>query len=72
MTTTAAEVAAPLSSEYGTYTTVKARFWPFLSGKTPQTLLSGSNLARKRRKKWSVVKRGSLNEVVESTFGEEA
>jgi len=25
-------VASPLSNEYGTYKTVKARFWPWLSG----------------------------------------
>ena len=25
----------PLSSEYGTYKTVNARFWPWLSGKSP-------------------------------------
>ena len=25
---------SPLSSKYGTYTTVKARFWPWLSGKS--------------------------------------
>ena len=29
---------APLSSQYGTHKTVEARFWPWLSGKSPQTL----------------------------------
>jgi len=27
--------SVPLSSEFGTYTTVKTRFWPWLSGKSP-------------------------------------
>jgi len=27
-----------LSSEHGTYKTVKAIFWPWLSGKSPETL----------------------------------
>jgi hypothetical protein len=39
-----------LSSEYGTYETVKARFWPWLSGETPQTLLSGSLFACRIRR----------------------
>ena len=38
----------PLSIEFGTYKTVKARFWSWLSGKSPQTLLSCSLSARKR------------------------
>jgi hypothetical protein len=28
-------VGAPLSSEPGIYKTVEARFWPWLSGKSP-------------------------------------
>jgi len=32
----------PLSIEYGTYKTVKARFWPWLVGKSPDNLLSCS------------------------------
>jgi len=28
-------IQGPLSNEYGTYTTVKARLWPWLSGKSP-------------------------------------
>jgi len=28
----------PLSSEYGTFITLKARFWPWLSGKGPENL----------------------------------
>ena len=31
---------APLSSKYGTEKTVMARFWPWLSGKSPQVVLS--------------------------------
>ena len=29
----------PLPSEYGTHKTVNARFWPWLSGKSPSNLL---------------------------------
>jgi len=29
------DAAHPLSSEYGTYKTIKTRFWPWLSGKRP-------------------------------------
>ena len=39
---------APLSSEHGTYTTVKARYRPCLSGKIPQKLFSFSLWARER------------------------
>jgi len=38
----------PLSSEYDTYKRVKARLWPWLSGKSAQTLLSCSLFARQR------------------------
>jgi len=38
----------PLSSESGTYKTVKTRFWPWLSGQSPLNLLSCSLLARHR------------------------
>ena len=31
---TGQRVYQPLSSDYGTYTTVKARFWPWLSGES--------------------------------------
>jgi len=31
-------VCLPMSSEYGTYQTVKASFWPWLSGKRPLNL----------------------------------
>ena len=40
--------AVPVSSEYGTYKTVKARFWSWLAGKSPQNVLSCSLFARKR------------------------
>ena len=29
----------PMSSEYGTHTTIKARLWPWLAGKRPWNLL---------------------------------
>ena len=35
---TGQRVYQPLLSEYGTYKTVKARFWPWLSGERTQTL----------------------------------
>ena len=38
----------PLSSEYGTYKTAKARFWPWLSGTSPQKHVSYSLYTRKR------------------------
>jgi len=40
--------ALPLSSVHGTYTPVKARFWPCLSGKSPYSTLSCSGFAGKR------------------------
>jgi len=44
------EYSAPLSSGYATYTkTVKTGFWPWVSGKSPETLLIWSLFARKRR-----------------------
>ena len=36
------------SSEYGTFKTVKARFWPWFSGKSRLNLVRCSLLARKR------------------------
>ena len=41
-------ISPQVSSEYGTYTTVKARFWQWLSGDRPRNLLSCSPFARKR------------------------
>ena len=38
----------PLSSESGTYTTVKAGFWPWLSRKVTKPFLSSCHFARKR------------------------
>jgi len=38
----------PLSSEYGTYKTVKAGFWPWRSGECPSNLVCFSLLARKQ------------------------
>ena len=38
-----------LSSEYGAYKKVKARFWPLLSGESPQNALRCSHVARKPR-----------------------
>ena len=51
------EVSAPsqkpkLSSEYGTCEMVLARFWPWLSVTSPETLLRCSLLARKRQGEW--------------------
>jgi len=37
-----------LSSEHGTYQTVKTRFWPWLSGKSPSNVLSSWLYARQR------------------------
>ena len=39
----------PLSCEYGTYKRVKARFWPQLSGRLPENLLSCSFFVGQRR-----------------------
>ena len=39
---------APLWSKYGTHETVEARFWPWNSAKTQQTLFSCSLFAQKR------------------------
>ena len=41
-------VAHLRDAEHGTYTTVKARFRPWLSGESPQNLMSCSLFARKR------------------------
>ena len=41
--------AVPISSDFGTYKTVRARFWPSRPGESPRTLLGRSLLARKRR-----------------------
>ena len=38
-----------MSSEYGTYTSVEARLWHWLSGKSPWQVLSCSFIARKRQ-----------------------
>ena len=38
----------PLSSEYGTYKTVKTKFWTWLSNESPEKLLKYSLVARKR------------------------
>jgi hypothetical protein len=38
----------PLSRELGTYTAVKARFWPWRPGESPYNLLRCSHFARKR------------------------
>ena len=40
-------ICRPLPSEYGTHKTVKARFWPWPSGKSPSDLLSCSLFAGK-------------------------
>ena len=44
----------PLLGEYGTCTTVKARFWPQLSGKSPQNVLSCRLFARQRHVLWEL------------------
>ena len=40
---------SPLSTKFGTCKTVTARFWPWLSGKSPQNRLSCSFFARGTR-----------------------
>jgi len=41
-------VGGGLSSEHDTYKTVKAKFWPWLSGRSPSNLRSCSPFARRR------------------------
>ena len=41
-------IRSPLPSEHGTYRTVTARLWPWLSGENPQNLLSCPLFARQR------------------------
>jgi hypothetical protein len=40
--------SVPLSSEYGTHEPVRARFWPWLSGKSLENVWNCSLFARKR------------------------
>jgi hypothetical protein len=41
-------VCPPLSSEYGIYKTVKAIFWPWLSGESPQNVIKLFPLLQER------------------------
>jgi len=50
----------PRSSEYATHKTVKARFWPWISGKGPYNISSCPLFARKRLSLFLILYRGTV------------